>query len=252
MANHERAMNLKAADAVRLLREAGPLPDDVRCQLLDILFAPTRPPKMTYEEFLAWADEDTLAEWVDGEVVTTSLASQQHQRIVRFLDTLLWFYSQMHGLGEVIQAPFQMRLARSGREPDVLYVAPEHLARLQETFLDGPADLVIEVVSPESAGRDRGDKFYEYEAAGVTEYWLFDPQRREAEYYRLNDDSRYVLALSGSTGTYHSQVMTGFWVKTEWLWAEEMPSPLAALAEIAGLDPASAEAFRPAPRTPRK
>ncbi len=240
-------MDETTRDAVRLLREAGPLDEDVRRQLVQILLDSSRPPAMTYDEFLAWAGEDTLAEWVQGDVVLTSPASVQYQRIVRFLDTLLWFYSQMYALGEVIQAPFQMRLARSGREPDVIFVAQEHLGRLHESYLDGPADLVIEVVSPESAGRDRGDKFYEYEEAGIREYWLIDPGRKEAEYYRSGETGHYILAAGGSTGVYHSLVLPGFWLKTEWLWAEEPPSPLEALAEITGLDPASAAVFRTPP-----
>jgi hypothetical protein len=34
---------------------------------------------MTYAEFLDWADEDTLAEWVNGKVIMTSPASLRHQ-----------------------------------------------------------------------------------------------------------------------------------------------------------------------------
>ena len=51
-------------------------------------------------------------------------------------------------------------------------MASERLDRVHRTYLDGPADLVVEIVSPESAGRDRGEKYYEYEAAGIPEYWL--------------------------------------------------------------------------------
>jgi hypothetical protein len=116
---------------------------------------------MTYEEFLTWADEDTLAEWVDGEVVMYSLASKRHQNIADFLLKVMGTYVESHDLGMVISAPFQMKLEH-GREPDVLFVASEHLDRLEETYLDGPADLVVEIVSPDSMGRDRGDKFYEY------------------------------------------------------------------------------------------
>lgn len=56
------------------------------------------------------------------------------------------------------------------------FVASEHLDRLKETYLDGPADLVVGIVSPDSVGRDRGEKFYEYAQGGVPEYWLIDPQ----------------------------------------------------------------------------
>jgi Uma2 family endonuclease len=66
-----------------------------------------RPEKMTYEEFLAWADEDTLAEWVDGEVVMYSPASKRQQNIADFLLKVMGTYTESHDLGVVISAPFQ-------------------------------------------------------------------------------------------------------------------------------------------------
>ena len=137
-----------------------------------MLQAPAQPDRMTYEEFLAWADEDALAEWVDGEIVMTSPASRPHQDISGFLNSVLRALVEHHALGVVLPAPFQMKLARSSREPDLLFVAAEHQDRLRSSYLDGPADMVVEIVSPESVGRDRGEKFTEYEAGGVPEYWL--------------------------------------------------------------------------------
>jgi ABC-type thiamine transport system ATPase subunit len=64
------------------------LGDDLRNQMLKVLLASAEPRKMTYEEFLAWADEDTLAEWVDGEVVMYSPASKRHQSIADFLTSV--------------------------------------------------------------------------------------------------------------------------------------------------------------------
>ncbi|MBN1891138.1 MAG: hypothetical protein JW850_24285, partial [Thermoflexales bacterium] len=64
----------------------------LRRKLLDVLLTPHRRPKMSYEEFLAWADEDTLAEWVDGEAVMTSPASNRHQDLARFLSAVMSIY----------------------------------------------------------------------------------------------------------------------------------------------------------------
>ncbi len=195
--------------------------------------APTK--KMTYEEFLNWCDEDTRAEWVDGEVVMVSPASLPHQEIGWWVGHLLQVFAEERALGKVLGAPFQMRLAelQRGREPDLLFIAKEHLDRLKETYLDGPADLVVEIVSPESGPRDRGEKYYEYEAAGVREYWLIDPDRQQAEFYRLNQEKkRYELISPDADGVYRSQVVPGFWLKVSWLWQRPLPRVLDVLREL--------------------
>jgi Uma2 family endonuclease len=209
------------------------LPARLRLELLALLSAdPTKPATMTYDEFLAWADEDTLAEWVDGKVVMTSPASAQHQYLAIFLATTLSTYVTVHDLGTVLTGPFQMKLARSGREPDVLFVAKEHLAQLQPTLLQGPADLVVEIVSDESVARDRGSKFEEYREAGIPEYWLLDPRIEQAEFYHLDERGRYQRAPVDEEGVYRSRVIPGLWLRVDWLWQQPLPSPTRALLEI--------------------
>nr|HID13120.1 Uma2 family endonuclease [Anaerolineae bacterium] len=190
-------------------------------------------PRMTYEEFLEWADEDTWAEWVDGEVIVLSPASTRHQDIADLLTSVLRMYVDSRELGRVISAPFQMKLER-GREPDLLFVAREHLGRLLESRLDGPADLVVEIASPDSIARDRGEKFYEYEAGGVREYWLIDPDRRWAEFYHLGEDGRYRTAFAEAEGVYHSEVLPCFWLRVEWLWQEPLPLVEDVILEVGG------------------
>jgi len=221
--------------------------DNLRRRLLEVLLTPVERAsmtrhKVTYEEFLAWADEDTLAEWVDGEVVMYSPASKQHQDMTSFLYEMIRAYTRPRHMGEIVQAPFQMKLEH-GREPDLLFVAREHLNRLRKTYLDGPADLVVEIISPESLDRDRGTKFAEYEAGGIPEYWLLDPVRRWAEFYRLGEDGRYRTAFAGAEGVYQTEALPGFWLRVQWLWQEPLPHPLRALGEIVGLAPEVVEQF---------
>ncbi|MDQ1318749.1 MAG: hypothetical protein QG588_2411, partial [Candidatus Poribacteria bacterium] len=123
-------------------------------------------------------------------------------------------------------APYQMKLDSSGREPDIIFVSSEHLDRVKNDYLHGPADMIIEIISKESRSRDRGDKFYEYESAGISEYWLIDPIRQQAEFYRIDTDSRYHSILPDSEGIYRSEVIKGFWLRVSWLWKEPLPSVL--------------------------
>jgi Uma2 family endonuclease len=191
------------------------------------------PSKMTYEEFLAWADEDTWAEWVNGEVIILSPASLRHQQLATFLATAMNFFVDVHQLGAVLTAPFQMKIGLDlpGREPDIIFVAREHFDRLRDVYLDGPADLVVEIISRDSRARDRGEKFYEYEQGGVREYWLLDYLRRQAEFYQLGSDGIYRSMPVDAAGIYRSTVLNGLWLKVEWLWQEPLPLLLAVLKE---------------------
>jgi Uma2 family endonuclease len=197
---------------------------------------PGFPPKekVTFEEFLAWCDEDSWAEWVDGEVVMVSPASIRHQEIGSFLETLLSLNVEAHKLGRIIRAPFVMRLPEgsAAREPDLLFVKQEHVHLIGRSYLDGAADLVVETVSPESIGRDRGDKFVEYERAAIKEYWLIDPERQCAEFYELANDGRYHLASLSEYGIYRSKVVSGFWLRVDWLWQTPPPPALEILREM--------------------
>lgn len=197
---------------------------------------PPPPGPVSFEQFLDWMDEDTHAEWVAGTIIMTSPASAVHQDIRDFLVSLIRLYVEMRQLGRVLGAPFMMYTPTrpSGREPDLLFVRSEHLDRMRATFLDGPADLVVEITSPESDARDRGDKFVEYEAAGIPEYWLIDPMRRTVAFYRLDQDGRYRAALLDAEDAYHSTMVEGFWIEPAWLWRDPLPDLAWAVAQVGG------------------
>lgn len=201
------------------------------------------PEKMSYQQFLEWADEDTLAEWVNGEIVMSSPASYWHQHLVRFLTSLLGMYVEIREIGTIYPAPFQMKLEFSGREPDILFIKHEHRDRVKNAYLEGPADLVIEIISPESVGRDRGEKFYEYEEGGVPEFWLIDPLRTWTEFYQLSPEGHYKTVFAGQEGTYHAAMIRDFWLRVEWFWQKPLPNPLRALGEITGIAPEITEQF---------
>src|SRR3954464_13951742 len=106
--------------------------------------------RMTYEQFLDWLDNGVHAEWVDGEVVMMAPIGEAHVRLHLFLLRLLGEFLDYHPLGELRFDPFNMKTgaALPGRAPDILFVANRNRRRLKGTHLRGPADLVIEIISP--------------------------------------------------------------------------------------------------------
>jgi Uma2 family endonuclease len=180
--------------------------------------------RLPYDAFLREAPEGRWLEWVDGEVLELSPASTRHQRIVGFLSALLQHFAEARRPGIVLLAPFQMKTGPQlpGREPDLLYLASEHRDRLKDNHLAGPADLVVEVISPDSESRDRVAKLREYQEGGVAEYWLIDPERQEALVHVLGPDGRY-RTQPAEAGVLHSSVLGGLWIRPEWLWAEPPP-----------------------------
>src|SRR5207253_650234 len=89
-----------------------------------------------------------------------------------------------------------------GRSPDVIFVAKERQAQIKRMYLDGPADLAVEIISPKSRRRDTVDKFREYEAGGVLEYWLIDLKFKSVTFYRLGANGKYEHVAVGDDGIY--------------------------------------------------
>jgi Uma2 family endonuclease len=190
------------------------------------------PAVMTEEEFEAWCDEDVKAEYVDGEVVVHSPVSTRHSDVVLFLAGLMRIIVQQHDLGRVLGPELQVRL-RPGlrRVPDLLFVAKERADMIQPTLVEGAPDLIVEIVSPDSVERDWREKYLEYQAAGVGEYWVVDLEYQRMAVYRLSEERRY-QAVSAEEGVYRSQVLPGFWLRTEWLWQEPLPNELDVVREM--------------------
>lgn len=186
----------------------------------------------TFESFIEWIDEDTSAEWVEGKVYFMSPASTQHQDLVLFLASLFRFFVERHKLGRVFAAPYRIKLPGYAPEPDVMFVARANETRLRRNYLDGAADLIVEVVSPESVERDRIQKYHAYEAAGVGEFWLIDLDHRTAEFHQLVE-GRYQVTIM-SEGVYVSRELAGLRLPVAWLWQFPTP-PLAESLRALGL-----------------
>ncbi len=181
---------------------------------------------MTEEEFSNFCDEDIRAEYIDGRVIVHSPASLKHVRMGAFVVSLIQFFVDKHKLGMVLGDNFQVRL-RPGlrRVPDLIFVSNDNPVKITETEIDGAPDLVVEIVSPDSVGRDWRDKFFEYEKANIKEYWIIDPNNKRCEIYCLNEKGKY-QAQAVEKGMITSKVLSGFWLKVEWLWQEPLPNVL--------------------------
>lgn len=175
---------------------------------------------MTYEEYLDAPGIDENTEWVDGEVVPMMSVSPEHGRLTVYLTRLLGSFVEDRRLGEVFNEPINMKTGPDlpGRSPDVMFLRSEHRERITNRNIEGPADLVVEVISPGTEGIDRGDKYYEYERGGVPEYWLLDPHRQVADFFVRDERGYYRPRLPDADGIYRSSVLAGFWLKVAWLW----------------------------------
>ena len=179
---------------------------------------------MTFEEFLGWEGEHQFVEWVEGDAQVRMCADVVHQRTLGFLIGLLSLYVERHQLGEILFVPFVMRLPLrpSGRVPDLMYIANNNLSLLRYNYLDGAADLAVEIVSDESTKRDYVDKKAEYAQNGVREYWCIDPDRQTVLFCQLTNEGTYREVML-SEGRNDSTAIEGFWLQVEWLWQEPLP-----------------------------
>ncbi|GAB3917260.1 Uma2 family endonuclease [Larkinella terrae] len=140
------------------------------------------------KEFREWLRDDVKAEFINGVVVMHSPVKRQHLNASENLLLLLKIYVNKNNLGEVNTEKALVTLTRNDYEPDICFWNKDVASSFHDNQMEHPApDLIVEVLSPTTTGRDRGIKFEDYAAHGVREYWMIDPVRQSLEQYKLDE-----------------------------------------------------------------
>jgi len=139
--------------------------------------------QITWQDVQQLPDDGNRYEAIEGELYVTPAPSIRHQRIAKRLMLALHRLLEEPGHGELFFAPtgVEFPATEEGVQPDLLFVSNERRAILADPWIQGPPDLVIEILSPTTARRDRGVKRKLYERQGVSDYWIVDPEAEAVE-----------------------------------------------------------------------
>ncbi len=145
--------------------------------------------KFTYEDFLLFSEDGKRHELIDGDHFVTPAPSTRHQRISLRLATAIEVFLKDHPLGELFVAPCDVVLSDVDVvEPDLLFVASSRQAIISERNIQGPPDLVVEILSDSTRKTDEMIKRKLYERFGVREYWIIDPDLDTIKIHRKGQD----------------------------------------------------------------
>lgn len=173
----------------------------------------------TEADYLALPDTNRLIELSEGTLIMTPHPTNRHQQLVGALYRALYDFVAAHNLGIVRFAPLPVRLWPGQiREPDLLFMAHSHADRIAEQVF-GPPDLVMEVTSPHTEAIDRRDKISEYARAGITEYWIVDPDDQTVEVFILRQATYERLGEWRHGEIARSALLDGFEIAVDTLFA---------------------------------
>jgi Uma2 family endonuclease len=155
-------------------------------------------PRVSFADLERWPDDGRRYELYDGEVYVVPSPLLLHQIVAGRLHVILSDHVDEHG-GIVLFAPLDIVLTEHDVvQPDLLLFAKERQHLLHpEKVTRVPPDLAIEILSPSTAGNDRGRKMQLLARHGVREYWLVDPKAVRVEVYWLSGD-QFALASTAA------------------------------------------------------
>ena len=162
-------------------------------------------------------------------LVIHSPASYTHESIFRFLITFIDQFGLQHNIGRAIGSRYPIKLEEDwAPEPDILFIRDEKKKNLKKNYLEGPADLIIEILSPSTRNDDLKLKLPKYINSGVPEVWIVDPDTKKVT----------VHTKKGRTENYNtkkplitSYVLVGLKIQIDWLWDDSV-NPIECLKSL--------------------
>ena len=166
--------------------------------------------KFTYEDY-RHTPEDKRYELLDGELIMVPAPRTAHQRTSRDILIPINTFVAENDLGEVFIAPCDVVLSETDVvQPDLLFVSKERSHIINEDNIRGAPNLVIEILSPSTAQRDRTLKRTLYALHGVPEYWQADTDAKIAMVLTLDDGEYKVAGIYGEGQMLVSPLLQGF------------------------------------------
>ena len=166
---------------------------------------------LTLEEFYAQPEGPPDHEFEEGKLIDMPRPHPRHQAILRELVAEITIYLRSKPIG-TLWPEVDVQISRSRvYAPDLVFLAAENRERLRQTEgrIVGAPDLVVEIVSPSSASRDRVAKFNAYRQAGVPWYWLVDGESLVVEEFHLTSEGYLAIARVAAGGTFQPQLFPG-------------------------------------------
>ena len=143
--------------------------------------------KFTYEDYLH-TPEDQYYELLDGELIVVPALGELHQSVSALLGWKLIQFASENRLGRVYHAPFDVVLSDLDVvQPDLIFISNARAHIITDANIQGAPDLVIEILSPSTAARDKTFKRTLYAMHGVQEYWMVDAIAKTATVLLLGE-----------------------------------------------------------------
>lgn len=190
--------------------------------------------RINFEEFCNLIQDDQKAHLINGVMIIEPPGSYSHEELFGFLLVILRGYVSSKKLGIILGSRFLIRFSDyTGFEPDLLFVSNSRRHIIKEQHVEGAPDAIIEIISPSSRHLDQVEKKNYYAEFGVKEYWLIDPYRQTTEFLNNHQGNWMPLAID-ENGIFYSKAIPGFWLRVDWLFAEEFPDGLEVLSLVSG------------------
>ena len=165
---------------------------------------------VTYEDYRNLPDDERY-ELIDGELIMAAAPSVIHQMIQDNIGLSLNLFIRANNLGRLFYAATDVYLSDTNVvQPDLLFVSRERANILTYGVINGAPDLVVEILSPPTAQRDRTQKRELYARFRVPEYWQAYAETRSVAVLTLAGDDYEVAGVYGMGETLTSPLLAGF------------------------------------------
>jgi Uma2 family endonuclease len=162
--------------------------------------------------------EGEPVELIQGRLIMSPAPTFLHQTISLLLSQVLLKAAKESG-GRACAAPIDVVLSEhSIVQPDLIYVAKDRRNMIDDR-VNGPPDLIVEILSLAHVRRDRVDKLNLYAEAGVPEYWIVDPKEQQFDFLLLNDKGRFEVQPQ-QTDRYQSPRLAELSIQLAEFWGE--------------------------------